>query len=784
MGILLYEHNEQAYRAAVSMLAKTGKAAIVHPTGTGKSYIAFKLAEENPLAKFFWLSPSEYIYKTQVESLGAPLPNITFCTYAKLAMMPPQEIENIQADFIILDEFHRCGAEKWGAGVQTLLNTHPATKVLGLSATNIRYLDNQRDMADELFDGNIASEMSLGEAIVRGILPAPTYVTSVYSYTQELDKYQRRVTGLRNQKSQAEAEQYLEALRRALQNAEGLDEIFAKHMKNRAGKYLVFCANFEHLQEMQEHIQDWFAKVDTAPHTYTAYSDDPETSQAFADFKADESDHLKLLYCIDMLNEGIHVAGVDGVILFRPTVSPIIYKQQIGRALSAGTIKEPIIFDIVNNFDNLYSISSIEKEMLNAACRFYGSESAAQIVEERFHLFDEVRSCREIFGHMQACMDASWETYYQAAAAYYQQHGDLLAPRRYKTADGLALGSWLQTQRRVNAGKMDGVLTPEQKAKLDVIGMSWGSVQDVAWAKAYEEATAYRAEYGNLLVPARYVAPSGFQLGNWITNLRQRYATYGETKQLDALRIQKLNDLGMVWDAVSYQWEAAYAEAARYYAQNGDLDVLVAYETETGFLLGRWLNQQRITYSGKNTKSAPLTQPRIDRLEAIGMQWGNRNESSWMSNFQTAKNYFLQYGDLDVPANYVAPDGSALGKWIFRQRYAREHVNQISIKLTEERITLLDSIGMRWQNKNWEYRYALAECYLKDNGNLDIPAKYKTADGVWLGNWLYHQKRILDGKETHKKITEEQIKKIRRLFEKNIQSEPNEGRRLSTSMII
>lgn len=48
--------------------------------------------------------------------------------------------------------------------------------MLGLSATHIRYLDNQRDMADELFDGCIASKMTLGEAIGRGILPTPKHV--------------------------------------------------------------------------------------------------------------------------------------------------------------------------------------------------------------------------------------------------------------------------------------------------------------------------------------------------------------------------------------------------------------------------------------------------------------------------------------------------------------------------------------------------------------------------------------------------------------------------------
>ena len=59
MSIDLFEHNEKAYISAVSMLSETGKAAIIHPTGTGKSFIGFKLCEDNPDKVVCWLSPSE-----------------------------------------------------------------------------------------------------------------------------------------------------------------------------------------------------------------------------------------------------------------------------------------------------------------------------------------------------------------------------------------------------------------------------------------------------------------------------------------------------------------------------------------------------------------------------------------------------------------------------------------------------------------------------------------------------------------------------------------------------
>ena len=297
MAISLFPHNETAYNAAISMMEETGKAAIVHPTGTGKSFIGFKLCEDNPNKKICWLSPSEYIFKTQLENLSAVSDgyapnNIAFFTYARLMNLSAEEIGDIKTDFIVLDEFHRAGAEEWGKGVQRLLKCYDNRPILGLSATNVRYLDNQRDMASELFDGNIASYMTLGEAIVRGILNAPKYVLSVYSCKKSLKKYEERVKRKKSKATRDAAEDYLEKLRRALEKADGLNEVFEKHITEKSGKYIVFCSDYEHLCEMTEKVSEWFGGIDGNPHVYKAYSDDPATDKAFADFKADDSGHL------------------------------------------------------------------------------------------------------------------------------------------------------------------------------------------------------------------------------------------------------------------------------------------------------------------------------------------------------------------------------------------------------------------------------------------------------------------------------------------------------------
>ena len=565
VALRLFEHNEKAYHAAVRMMEQFGKAAIVHPTGTGKSYIAFKLIEDNPEKVVIWLSPSEYIFKTQLESLKRndpdfPLANVHFYTYAKLVCCTQAQLDEIAAQkpaYIILDEFHRAGAECWGESAVALLKLCPNAKLLGLTATNIRYLDNNRNMDEELFNGHIASEMTLGEAVVRGILPAPKYVTTVYQYQKKLAKYQARVDNLRASGIQDANQKYLDALHRALEQADGLDRVFAHHITNKCGKYIVFCANKEHMDEMVSHVPEWFAGVNPNAVVYQAYSDDPNTDRAFADFKTDMTKRLKLLFCIDMLNEGVHVESISGVVRFRPTISPIIYKQQIQR--------------------------------------------------------------------------------------------------------------------------------------LDDIGMVWGNRNEIAWQRGLESAQKYHETHGNLMVPGKYIDPEGYPLGQWIIKTRQQRLN----DRLKEERITQLDEIGMVWSVFDVKWEKAFALAVAYYEQNGNLNMPRSYVTAAGEKLGYWVANQQWTY-----QKGKLSDDQIMRLERIGMYWGNRNDRQWNEGYQETKCYFDAHGDLKVPADYVSPDGYALGKWVKRQRYTRHNPEKSCAVLTAERIAKLDAIGMRWEKSN------------------------------------------------------------------------------------
>lgn len=658
-----------------------------------------------------------------------------------------QELRQIAPDYIIFDEFHRCGAEMWGQGVSALLSTYPLTPILGLSATAIRYLDNQRDMADELFDGNVASEMTLGEAIVKGILNPPKYVLSVFSYQKDLEKYEKRVRATRSKVVRDSAEEYLEALRRALEKAEGLDVIFKKHIPEKDGKYIVFCANYEHLQEMIEMVPEWFCRIDENPHIYSAYSNDPETSQAFAGFKADKSEYLKLLFCIDMLNEGVHVDDISGVILLRPTVSPIIYKQQIGRALSANKKKHAVIFDIVLNIENLYSIGSIEDEMqvTTAYYRSLGLEN--EIVNEHFTVIDEVRDCISLFEKLNDTLTASWSLMYKHAKEFYEKNGHLEMPSGYRTADGYSLGKWILVQRSIRNGQTEGKLTQEQIAKLDAIGMIWETVLDQNWVRYYGAAKRYFEENGNLDVEISYVTEDHIPLGQWLKKIRILEKAGARSRYLTEERKEKLNALGMIWSRLDYFWECNFSAAVGYYEEHGHLNVPAEYVDSEGIRLGYWIRSMKSKYSDTKKCDTPLSEEQITRLNEIGMVWNSKYDTQWEKGFVEASEYAQKHKTLIMGKDYISPNGYNLGIWMLRQNKVYKDG-----KLLEERKCRLDSLGVEWIHKDqWMFRYGLVVKYYEENQTINIPQNV-VVEGVWLGKWICDQKKMYEqGRLTEEK---------------------------------
>lgn len=419
-------------------------------------------------------------------------------------------------------------------------------------------------------------------------------------------------------------------------------------------------------------------------HVYSAYSADPQTSRAYKAFVKDDSDHLKLLFSINMLNEGVHVRGVSGIVLFRETESPIIYKQQIGRALTTGTQNTPLILDVVNNFGNLSSYGTIQSEMDEAVQRLRREGRGGEIVAERLAVVEQVRDAAALFAQLERSLNTTWDFYYEAAVSYYKEHGDLLIERKHVTPDGLHLGLWLWRQRRDRAQLSQG-----QIERLERIGVVWGHYADAAWEAGYAHAAQYYEAHGHLTPEAAYLCADGYPLGAWVRRMRQMKSGEIVTGRMAARRVAELEKIGMVWDVRDDAWERGYAKAKTYFEAHGNLNVPARMRTEDGYALGRWLGNQRQAREGK-FQHRQLTQEQIRRLDAIGMNWGRSREERWNAFYSAARSYYRKYGNLEVHPQYKTPDGACLGMWVYDQRR-----NWRSGKLSDpERCARLAEIGM------------------------------------------------------------------------------------------
>ncbi len=403
--VSLFEHNEKAYKKLNKTLANKKCATINHATGTGKSFIALKYLYENRNKKYLYLAPTYEILDqlmNDCHKIGITSSDINVDTmiYKNLLKMNMNEIYE-KYDGIILDEYHRAGAKETYKQIKKLKylldNSEDDKKIIGLTATPIRYLDRARNMTKELFDDVVASVLSLSEAMLDKILPVPMYINSKIACREEYQKVLRKVNRLADSKEKAEFLKRLEKTASKINNGEKDNkDLFKKYIKDKKGKYIIFCDNIRKLDEYYKKVDYWFSDIGEVQ-KYKVHSGQKrdKNKEELAQFNNDKKG-LSVLLCVDILNEGVHVDDIDGVILLRKTMSPIIYFQQIGRALSfSGRNKQIKIFDLVNNFKNhdaIYAIyTELEEELKRKIKDNPKNKDKYQEVLDRFVILDETK---------------------------------------------------------------------------------------------------------------------------------------------------------------------------------------------------------------------------------------------------------------------------------------------------------------------------------------------------------------------------------------------------------
>lgn len=753
MSMTLNPVNEAAFQKAVQSLETLNRAAVFHPTGTGKSCIVWKVVEAHPQTTFFWLvAGAQRLALRQAELTrynGGTLPgNVRFCDCEKLAAATPEQWVRLgeqKPGCMVLDCYHELSAVCWAQSVQKLLRMCPQAKVLGLGVPNGAPVCAA---AQELFADCIVSHMTVAEAMAAGTMPVPSaYAALLWPQEEELATLRARIKNLCMPKGDTSLRVQYEELSWSLRQVENLTVLLPRLLSDTSGHYLVLFESAAYQEKLGTELEQLLRTVDSAVRFYAADHACFADSAAVETFLSDTAPGPKVLLCVNAPGVQQPLEGLAGVILVRQSSLMSTFKQMLCRALVAAGSRSVPVFDLVAQFEGLGNGRTLQRDCTEAMTRA-GSKTPG------FRQERPMQQTYRLYGKLRREMEARWEVLCQAAADAAAKEGTLELPRSYTIHSGVPVGKWLELQRQVQAGQRPGRLTAEQAAKLEKLGIRWNHRLEAAWEKGFASAQKYRTEHGDLLVPVRYRDKNDFALGEWIVYNRQRYLGGNLTQN----RIERLEAIGMVWSTSNDLWEQNYAAATQYYLEHGDLEVPIKYETPSGFGLGVWLGAQRAAH-----KAGELPQEQLERLDALGMDWTNRNDRKWMSLYDVAAAYYHEHGNLNVPSEYVTPDGVLLGKWVARQRYAYLNPDRSSARVTPERKALLDKLGMVWEKYDpWQERYDLALAYKTEHGDLEIPSVYKTADGVWLGSWVNRQRQTLNSGSSA--LSSERRKLLRTLF--------------------
>ena len=707
--IELYPHNQAALNHLEEALKYTRRAAVIQPTGTGKSFVALAFIERRPNNSFLYLAPSTHIFNQLKHHAGHTdvLLHTTMMTYQKLCLLHEDELGKLEPDYIILDEFHRCGADDWGSAVDHLLALYVECFLIGFTATPVRYLDKAgtRDMSEELFHGSIASYYTLQDAINDKVLPVPHYVLGDILMNERVSSLETALTQVASYgRARTAGYSLLESLKRNMAEAQGIDEIFKCHMPNRFAKLIVFCRNLEHIAQCREDMHRWLGPGKKI-REYVCRSDEKAADIELNAFAGDnERNAIRLLYCVDMLNEGIHIKDVDGVVMLRPTISPIVYLQQIGRCLACSSdgSTSPVIFDLVNNYESA-RVEESGQRVFNIEFSHHPSSGKGKNTPIPFYMSGvptQFEAILEKFDHL-FTRAGRWDFCYSILQEFYHEYGQY--PHSRTCYRGIKIGRWLSEQIQHNS------LSAARKERLEMLpGWSTFLIERQPTRRTfddyYKELLVYFEREGHIDIPQSYINPStGCKLGLYLTRLRNiRKKT--DRGHLSQDQINRLNALGMKWVKREHPYrdfDYYYQQLIKFYRREGHIKVPTRFiDPDTGCHLGNFINCVRQAKRGTG-HDIVLTDRQIEMLNDLGMVWQvQASPLPFDTYYEELLRYYRREGHIRVPGNYIVPEnGCKLGKFIQRMRAIRAGTASSGF-ITQEQIAKLDAMGMVWNASN------------------------------------------------------------------------------------
>lgn len=678
----LKPHNVATIEKILEFYKTERKCCAIQATGTGKTFLILRLLEiyndEGKNAVIF-APNNEIIKQTKKRMKKFGLNNAAFYTYQKLARMTDEEISTMEFDLIVCDELHRTGAKTWGQKFETLVNSHPDSKVFGVTATPLRCADG-RDMAEEYFDGNKACDISLAEALVREIIPVmPLYVSALYTFEEEYQNMSEKIEKSNNSiEEKLELQKELLIAKQQLGKANGVPEIIKKYITNYNGKYLVFCKDKKHLYNMKDVVIGWFreAGYNGKIFEYPYYSDSSAVRKNLENFENNKEEGLKLLFIIDKLNEGLHLDEVHGCILLRTTISNIIYYQQIGRAIDAGSTEKRVILDLVSNFNSLKTFN-LQKELRQKmrereSGKF--SDCAKEFELDKFNVVDLVQECIDIFNQIDSKLKDSFYEWVEELKLYKEKNGELLFDYNNSNSECERLSKFCCRCRNL---RRNGELSDDRIELLDSIGFIWNPMEyridiGIQHMKEFYDA------YGHYNIKTAYISPDGYKLGLFARNYIKSY----RDGTLESYKIDKFTAIGYVFNNEKRVHSTILDICKKlkillinYYNTYGTFDTRInpIFNEEN---INDMCNRIRCRY-----KEGKVPQELYQELLNIGFI-DNVLEYDWMNNYILLKECIKNKGNI---SNY---QGKNLKLWLRNQRKSLK-----SGYMSHEKYKMLKTLG-------------------------------------------------------------------------------------------
>lgn len=671
----LKPHNRETIRRILNFFKNERKCCAIQATGTGKTFLILRLLEilndEGKVAIIF-APNNEIIRQTKKRMKKFGLNNAIFYTYQKLARMTEEDICAIKADLIVCDELHRTGAKTWGHKFERLVDLHPDSKVFGTTATPLRCVDG-RDMAEEYFDGNRACDISLAEALVREIIPVmPLYVSALYTFKEEYRKMSDKIDKANNSNEEkAELQKELLAAKQQLEKANGVPKIIKKYITNYNGKYLVFCKDKKHLYAMKDVVIGWFreAGYNGKIYEYPYYSDSSVVRKNLENFENNKEEGLKLLFIIDKLNEGLHLDEVHGCILLRTTVSNIIYYQQIGRAIDAGSNEQRVILDLVSNFNSLKSFNlenELEEKVRERQSGKF-SDCSEKFELDKFDVVDCVQECVDVFNQIDSQLKDTWWKKYDEYVEVINNQIEISGKTR------VYFKGWIGDIKRKFE---DGSLPKDKLKALKDIGFDFSKkYMSFEWSDYYNAINQYLSENNNTDINSifRGVIFKEYKIGDWVHRQRMAYSLH----KLDSNQIKLLEKLGLSWNLNDDIFTNNLYKLKEFIKQNNCHPTKKSNCTLFYFVSG----------IRKSYKNGILSDDKINALNEIGFIW-NKLDYDWNRKYNLCKEYKDINGQLPISTTIYKNEN--IGYWIGTQKKTITNG-----KISESRIELLKKLGVQ-----------------------------------------------------------------------------------------